>query len=427
MKKATSAALAVLCLLYLLMAALPATAGSRLVPVAGEGAPSWLLGVFKSAGSGLARGDGAPLAFYLALWACFLLYITVLMYSRYLPRRATLAVLVTVTIAFALAPPLLSQDVFSYISYERIWVLEGLNPYLYAPSAAPADAAFAYVGWPDATSAYGPLFTFLTVPTAYLSVAGALWTIKAATAVSLLLTLYFTARSCKLTNRDWFRPVLLIGLNPLVLVHVVGGGHNDAVMALLLSFSVWAVLSSRDMAGGIAVVASFSIKASAALAAPFLLAGSKKGLKFTVAVVLSLLLVAAASYVAFGSDIIDSFALVGENQARTSFYSLPNQTSRLIGALAGIESGQVIAEVRAIYLVLFAATLALLLFRVIARRMDWVTGAGWAYFALLCATAWLLPWYIIWLLPLAALSRCRRLEIATLTLSAYMLMIRLPL
>lgn len=395
--------------------------------MADDGAPSWILGALKFAGSGLARGDAAPLVFYLALWACFLLYLAVVIYSRFLPRRATLAVVITVTIAFALAPPLLSQDVFSYISYERIWVLEGLNPYLHAPSVVPTDTAFTYVGWPDATSAYGPLFTFLTFPTAYLGVAGALWTIKAVAAVSLLLTLYFTTRSCKLTSRDWFRPVLLIGLNPLVLVHVVGGGHNDALLAMLMSFSVWAVLSNRGLAGGIAAAASFSVKASAALLIPFLLAGSKKSLKFAVALVLSLLFVAVASYVAFGSDIIDSFVLVGENQARTSFYSLPNQSSRLIAALTGVESGQILSEVRAIYLFFFAATLVLLLLRVLTRRMDWVTGAGWAYFALLCATAWLLPWYIIWLLPLAALSGCKRLEIATLTLSAYMLMIRLPL
>ena len=38
------------------------------------------------------------------------------------------------------------------------------------------------------------------------------------------------------------------------------------------------------------------------------------------------------------------------------------------------------------------------------RERDWLTGAGWSTFALLASLAWLVPWYVIWLLPLAALA-----------------------
>ena len=53
--------------------------------------------------------------------------------------------------------------------------------------------------------------------------------------------------------------------------------------------------------------------------------------------------------------------------------------------------------------------------------------AGWATLALLLSTAWLLPWYAIWLLPLAAVSGDRRLRAATLVLCAYAVLIHLPL
>ncbi len=389
--------------------------------------PSWLLGVFKFAGSSLATGDGAPLAFYLALWVTFLLYMAVFALSHHLPRRATVAVIVVVIVVFTLAPPLLSQDIFSYISYSRIWVLDGLNPYVHASSAVPADAAIPYVGWRDATSAYGPLFTFFTAPIAFLGVAGALWTMKAIGAVSLLLILYFTALSSQLIGRDWFRPVLFIGLNPLVLVHVVGGAHNDAMMVMLLMLSVWTVLSRMEFAGGISAVAAFSVKMSAAVAIPFLVIGSKRRLRSIAAMVLSLLLITVASLIAFGADVFDSFTLVGENQARTSFYSLPNQTSRLIGAIGGVDPGQVLSTVKSVYLVAFLAAVMFLILRVRAGKVGWLTGAGWTYFGLLCATAWLLPWYAIWLLPFAALSDDRRLTVASLAITAYMLMIRVPL
>ena len=45
------------------------------------------------------------------------------------------------------------------------------------------------------------------------------------------------------------------------------------------------------------------------------------------------------------------------------------------------------------------------------RGGDWVRAAAWAALGLLLATAWLLPWYLIWPLPLAAISRDRPLQL----------------
>jgi hypothetical protein len=74
----------------------------------------------------------------------------------------------------------------------------------------------------------------------------------------------------------------------------------------------------------------------------------------------------------------------------------------------------------------FAAVLAVALWRT-ARGTDWRLAAGWTTIALLLSTAWLLPWYAIWALPLAAVSGDRRLRAATLLLCAYAVLIHLPL
>jgi hypothetical protein len=50
-----------------------------------------------------------------------------------------------------------------------------------------------------------------------------------------------------------------------------------------------------------------------------------------------------------------------------------------------------------------------LLWRVWHGDLDWIAGAGWAAVALLVTAGSLLPWYIAWLMPLAALGRDRRL------------------
>ena len=61
------------------------------------------------------------------------------------------------------------------------------------------------------------------------------------------------------------------------------------------------------------------------------------------------------------------------------------------------------------------------------RGGDWIRAAGWAAAGLLLATAWLLPWYLIWALPLAALSRDRPLQLLVLALTAFQLGARIPL
>jgi hypothetical protein len=61
------------------------------------------------------------------------------------------------------------------------------------------------------------------------------------------------------------------------------------------------------------------------------------------------------------------------------------------------------------------------------RGGDWIRAAAWTALAILLSTAWLLPWYLIWLLPLSAISRDRPLQLLTLALTAYQLGARIPL
>ena len=60
------------------------------------------------------------------------------------------------------------------------------------------------------------------------------------------------------------------------------------------------------------------------------------------------------------------------------------------------------------------------------RRRESITASGWATVALLVTLGWVLPWYILWLLPLAALSRSRRLRTTALVLGAYLIVAWAP-
>ncbi|HEU5104709.1 MAG TPA: polyprenol phosphomannose-dependent alpha 1,6 mannosyltransferase MptB [Solirubrobacterales bacterium] len=335
-----------------------------------------------------------------------------------LGRRLVWGAILLLVAAFAVAPVLLSHDVYSYVDYARLGVRHGLDPYVHPPLAAPADPVFAEVTWTEATSAYGPLFTLFTYPLAWLPVGLAVAVLKAVAALSVIGIAMTVSRIAAWRGVDPLRAAAFVALNPLVLVHVVGGGHNDGLTMLLATLSVAALLSARELSGGAALAAAVATKSAAAFIAPFALLGARDRPRFLAGVAICAGGVAAAAWLAFGWDWLSGFGLAGENQSRTSYMSIPITTARLTGLDPG--------AVRLAAGLLFAAAVVYLLAWT-WRGGDWVRAAAWTALALLLATAWLLPWYLIWALPLVAISRDRPLQLLTLALTAYQLGARIPL
>ena len=94
-----------------------------------------------------------------------------------------------------LGPPLISQDVFGYLSFARMGALHGLDPYTHVAAEAPTDPVFPFVGWPFLHSPYGPLFTLASYATAPLGLAGGLWAFKAVAVASSLGAVALIARA----------------------------------------------------------------------------------------------------------------------------------------------------------------------------------------------------------------------------------------
>lgn len=347
------------------------------------------------------------------------------------------ATIVGLVAGFAAAPVLLSHDVYSYVDYARLGVVHGLDPYTHPPAAAPFDPAYARVTWIGARSAYGPLFTLATYPLAWLPVWWAVAALKAIAALSVLATAVLIARVAPARGVSPLGAAAFVALNPLVLIHVVGGAHNDGVAMLLATVGVAAMLSGREASAGAAFVAAFAIKAPAAIAAPFALIGAARmkpfgpsrgykastgvgrpEVRLLVGAVLAALAIGVGAYAAFSWHWLHGIELAGSHQHKTSHLSIPSTFARITGLDP--------TAVRIAALALFAAAFLYLLIRT-WRGADWLRCASWASFALLVATAWLLPWYLIWTLPLVALSRDRPLQLLTIALTAYQLPARMPL
>ncbi|HVY78605.1 MAG TPA: polyprenol phosphomannose-dependent alpha 1,6 mannosyltransferase MptB [Solirubrobacterales bacterium] len=362
----------------------------------------------------------------------FLAYLAVLVWTPQLGRRTVWIAIVLFLAAFATLPPILSHDVYSYVDYARLGVLHGLDPYVHPPSSVPGDAAFAHVTWTEATSAYGPLFTLATYPLAWLPLDAAVHVLKVASAAAVLGTALLVARLAPGRGVNPTRAAAFVGLNPLVLVHVVGGPHNDSIAVLLTTLGIAALLTTRPLAAGATLAAAAATKASAAITLPFALlatwgpTGLKRDISTRFRPVGGLLLggagavvvIGGAAWVGFGWDWLHAFRLAGENQGRTSYMSIPITVARLTGLDPGMT--------RFAFGVLYAALVAHLLLWT-ARGGDWLRASAWATTGLLLATAWLLPWYLLWALPQAALSRDRLLQLLVLGLTAYQLGARIPL
>jgi hypothetical protein len=61
------------------------------------------------------------------------------------------------------------------------------------------------------------------------------------------------------------------------------------------------------------------------------------------------------------------------------------------------------------------------------RGADWLTTAGWAMLALVVSLTWEMPWYVLWVLPFAALGHSRSLRRAAVVLSAFLLLTLVPI
>jgi hypothetical protein len=61
------------------------------------------------------------------------------------------------------------------------------------------------------------------------------------------------------------------------------------------------------------------------------------------------------------------------------------------------------------------------------RTREWIRAAGYATLALLLTLTWELPWYVLWLLPFAALTRGRALKVGALVVSLYLMLAWVPL
>jgi len=438
--------------------------------------PHWMAGPLGGLLPGFARNSTTLK--YLFSGAIVVMYGSYLLGLAYVPRlraRWAIATVLAVHAIFFLAPPLALTDIFNSINYGRMEVVHNLNPYTSIPILEPHnDPSFDLSNWHQLLSPYGPLFTLLTFAVVPLGVAASFWVLKGTLALASLGTLLLVWKCARLLGRDPVAAIVLVGLNPIVLVWGLGGDHNDFLMVFFIVLAFYLLLRTRDRLGaraptgavaqdqsagddrgagedrgtgeavavpaerrrlrardwllplcppeigaGAAVITATAIKASGGVLIPVVLAAMLRSPRRLAQVALGMaaaaVVVAAVSLAAFGLHIPD---LSTQSRLVTNV-SVPN----LIGLAVG--SG---GETETLHKLLSAAlVLSVVLCCAQAwRRRGPITASGWASVALLVTLSWVLPWYVLWVLPMAALSSSRRLRTAALVLGVYLIIAWAP-
>ncbi len=382
----------------------------RFVPASRSAFPDWLAGPLHALHMGIEPRTGA-----LLLVAMFVCYLGTVAAAGMLSARLVWAAVIVAHLAMLLAPPLFSADVFGYLGYARLFVEHGIDPYAHGASAAPLDPVRPFVTWQNVATPYGPLFTFVSLPLAWVAVPVALWTSKALAALGSLLCVVLVARIATARGDAPVAAVAVFGLNPLLLVYEVGGGHNDMLPVALLLLAILFVVGKRRAAGGASAALAFGAKASSGLALPFVLLAAAPRRAALAGAAAGAAFVVSLGLVTFGPSALSVGHQLRQQQDFVAYGSVPSRLASLIGF------DHLPTAMRVAIACAFAATFAALLWGVWRERLDWVAGLGWATLALLLASAWLLPWYAVWLLPLAAVARSRALVGATVLFSAYVI------
>lgn len=390
--------------------------------------PTWLR--TPLAGLGPALGPTALSVLVLAMAAG---YLGVIARVDALRPAWAVASVVALHLAFLAAPPLLSGDVFSYLAYARLDILHGLDPYLHAAEQAAGDPILPYVGMKDVESPYGPLFTLTTLTLVPFGIPAGIWALKVTTVAASLAVAALVWSCARRLGRAPLGPTLFVVLNPVYLVYALGGAHNDLLVAVPLLAGVRLALGTgpthgasaptsraREVATAALLTLGAAVKATAGVALPFFVVAAHRRHHALAASLAAGALLAGLAVLAFGAGAFAYLGVLARQGQLVSKYSVWLYLSHAAGLPTLPGAAKV--GLSAAFLLVLAVTLVRTW-----RGDDWLVGTGWAAVALLVTTTWLLPWYVVLVLPFAALGSSRSLRVAAHVVTALILLTRLPL
>ncbi|MEU0165169.1 polyprenol phosphomannose-dependent alpha 1,6 mannosyltransferase MptB [Streptomyces iakyrus] len=182
--------------------------------------------------------------------------------------RALLLVLAVWAAPLLIAPPLFSRDVYSYLA-QGAMVEAHMDVYAHGPSRLGGPLADEVAPlWRHTGAPYGPVFLAVAAALSGLTrgeLPAGLLGMRLVALAGVALMAAALPRLARHSGADPSAALWLGALNPLVLLHLVAGAHNDAVMLGLLGIGLVAALGRWPVLGAVLVTLAALVKAPAAL------------------------------------------------------------------------------------------------------------------------------------------------------------------
>ena len=357
--------------------------GSTLVAVGG-----WGSGALPPGTSG--RGPGTPLV---------LVGVLLLSAAWWQLRASAGRAALLWSVPLLLAPPMFSRDVYAYAGQAAL-VVEGLDPYAVGPGERPGPLTDGVDDvWRDTPSPYGPLWLALAglvVRTTGDRLVPALVGMRCLAVLGLVLA------GWALHRLGGERAVWLGVANPLVLLHLVAGAHNEALMlGLALAGLVVSRGGSPGRVAGAAVLVTLGalVKLPVVAVLAFVVMAVPGGwpARARAAIVAAAGAAVTAGLVTLASGLGWGWlGTLDTGRARLSLFSVTTGLGVLLPGGAAALDAALVAGV-----LVGAGTAAGLLWR--TPRLGAPLAAGLALLAVGLLLPVVQPWYVLWgVLPLAA-------------------------
>lgn len=308
-----------------------------------------------------------------------------------LSLRTVWAIAIGMRLALLPLSPELSDDFNRYL-WDGHVQLSGTNPYIYAPDASELDGL---------RTGFGERVNNPTVPTIYppfAQVAFLLIALAGSSIVAMkllwltcdLATAWVLVRIARDTGRDEGRTLLLYAWAPLLLVEVAMSGHMEPLGLLMMAVAIWASGKHAYRAlSGAALALAALVKFAPAAALPVL--ARRFGWKPLAAFVATIVLL-YAPYALAGPGLFTGLLTYSEH-----WWFMKG----LFAFLEWLAQDPLVARRLAAIVVLGVVGWTTWRSFELERALLWILGIG------MIVTPTLHPWYVLWMLPMAALRTSR--------------------
>lgn len=330
------------------------------------------------------------------------------------------------TTGFWLAPlllsvPVFSRDTYSYLAQGAL-LRDGLDPYVVGPIDNP-NSLLDNVSpiWTTTTAPYGPAFIlvakFVTMVVGNDVVAGTML-LRLCMLPGLVMLMWAAPRVARHVGGNGAAALWICVLNPLVIIHLMGGVHNEMLMVGLMMASIALTFAGRPVWGVSLIAIAVAVKATAGIALPFMVWVWMHRLRQRrkLGAVPAFATATAASAVIFGVvfAVLSWLAGVGLGWLTAlagsvkivNWLTLPTAAANLTNAIGGlflpVNFYAVLDVTRIIGIAVIAISLPLLWWRFRHDDREALTGIALAMLVVVLFVPAALPWYYTW--PLAVVS-----------------------